>query len=748
MTGRPARSRAVVVAAVVVAALAGWTAGCAGPPATEVALDVAGAWPTAMLAREPVRIDIGTPGARVHLGEGWYYDETNRATGESFAWSRGGSSELRFHLGWRRDLEIEIRARPFQYPGAPTQTVALELNGTPIGAPISLPPGVGAVAVRLPAHAQLIGRNRLVARYGRVDSPAATVDGAGDQRRLAVAWSEIVFTGTDPSAMASSGNEVTMPAGARADLFVELAAGSELRIDGCSPLGPSAATIELTVETDDGPPASDGMACTGPGAVFNLGRREGLTRLRLEARPVDPDAAPSGVVVTGARILSPPGTESRSAAGTGTPAREGAAAQGARPNVIVYLVDALRADRLGVYGCDRPLSPRLDAMASEGVTFTDTTAQSSWTKAAVASIFTGLWPRAHGVNGPDDRLPEDLATLPERLRAAGYRTGAVVANAYVGRPFGFARGFDTFEFIEHTRGRSEVLHERVAAWLRERAPDDPPFFLYVHAIDPHAPYDPPEAFRERFAAAVADPSAGRVENVRGLVLGTVEPTAELERDLRDLYDAEVAANDSSFGRLLDELDTLGELDDTVVIFTSDHGEAFGEHGSWTHGLDLYNEVLAVPLVIRLPGGVGGGRRVAAPVQHIDLMPTILALCGLAPVVPPQPGAVLLDLDGRLRVGADRTIYAYLDYWGRTGAVALRDGWKLIEPLSTELGTRTELYRHDLDPGETRDLAAELPVRRDWLLARLAVALESVGVSQTTEVDAETRAQLEALGYVH
>jgi arylsulfatase A-like enzyme len=418
-----------------------------------------------------------------------------------------------------------------------------------------------------------------------------------------------------------------------------------------------------------------------------------------------------------------------------------------RPNVVIYLVDALRADRLGVYGCERPLSPRLDDMAAEGITFTDVTAQSSWTKAAVASIFTGIWPREHGVNGPDDRLPDHLITLPEILSAAGYRSGAVVANAYVGKPFGFARGFDSFEYLEHGQGRSEDVHDRIVQWFDRRHDDDAPFFLYIHTIDPHAPYAPPRPYIETFAPEVVDPTVGRVEIVRGLVLGSVEPSEDLGRDLRALYDAEVAANDAMLGRLIDLLEDQGELDDTLLIFTSDHGEAFGEHGTWTHGLDLYREVLDIPLVVRLPGAAAAGQRIESPVQHIDLLPSILASCGIdAPAG--LAGEAIFAAHGPVAPHPDRDVYAYLDYWGRTGAAVLHEDWKLIRPLSAEFGSQIELYRRSDDREEKKNLGETAPIRRGWLEAKLANALETRSKGVTTEVDSETKKQLEALGYLN
>lgn len=727
------RLQGVVLPAVVVAA-------CAPAPVAE--LDLAARWNDGLNTTEVALIDVGSPGSEAFLGSGWYYPERRPKTGETFIWSRGDVSEVLFHIGWRRPLQMAIYGSPIRAPGIEHGAYDFELNGHSIGSAVR--PEHGVLTLDLPAAAQLCGRNRLTIRWGRTVAPATVIEGSTDARELAFACTRIVLQPVDTATIAADGEVVALPAGAVSDLFFDLDGRSRFRVDSCERVdGAAFVTVEIRREGEDTAIIED-YDCNG--SPFDLAfTAAGLTRIRVSVRPEDPTAPPTGV-----RLFRPHLRAARSPANGASvaspPRSAGITESRRRPNVVVYLVDALRADRIGAYGCERPLTPRLDAMAHEGVVFEDVTAQSSWTKAAVASIFTGLWPREHGVNGPDDRLPDQLRTLPEYLRAAGYRTGAVVANAYVGTQFGFGRGFDHFEYLEHRLGRSDIIHDRVADWLAEVSGDRSPFFLYVHAIDPHAPYAPPQPYRERFAPTVSDPSVGEVETVRGLVLGSVSPTAALERDLRDLYDAEVAANDDSFGRLLDLLTDLGELDDTIVIFTSDHGEAFGEHGSWTHGLDLYNEVLDIPLIVRLPDAAAAGARVSEPAQHIDLLPSILARCG-APVEKELPGAVLFDVVGPVAPAASRAVYAYLDYWGRTGAAVILDGWKLIRPLSSEFGADIELYHRASDRCERRDLGTESPVRKGWLEASLAVALRARGAGVRTEIDERTRRQLEALGYL-
>ena len=429
------------------------------------------------------------------------------------------------------------------------------------------------------------------------------------------------------------------------------------------------------------------------------------------------------------------------ACGGGPP---GGTAEAPRPNIVLYVVDTVRADRLGVYGYGKPTSPRLDTFAAGAVLFENAYAQSSWTRPAVASLFTGLLPPAHRTVGRRSVLPEDATTLAEILAVHGYEGMGLVRNPNVGRAFGFAQGFNRFR--SEDRERDETMLDRVRLWLDERQGAEGPFFLFLHAIDPHGPYDPAPEFEEMFEAGGAPAHYRTVRYLLGLNRGEVEPEPETADALSRLYDAEVAQNDRAFGELLDELEDRGLVEDTAVIYLSDHGEEFAEHGRWEHGLSLYEEVLRVPLVMRLPGVPA--RRVEEPAQHVDVLPTLLAYLGIE--APPTDGRDLLA--ARRRGDEPLDVYTHLDVDGHRAASVIRGPYKLVLPQSPSQGTAPMLFDLDADPGELRDLAADRPDIVERMLALLAernLAGEIVSAEEIEDdqLDEDVRRRLRALGYV-
>jgi arylsulfatase A-like enzyme len=718
-------------------------AGCrAGNPPQPV-FDLAADLPTAEIRCEPAVVDLGTPQGRTHLLRGWYHDEHGRRTGRTFVWSRGDRSEVEFHLARRRHLSVTVAMSPFGAPGLPDQALRVLLNDREVTR-TRLRRGWQEYSFELSADAQVRGANRLVFVPDHVWVPAEVHDNSDDRRRLAVAVDAIRFEGTEHTngVSVSVDQTISIPAGCAVDWYLNQPAEATLTLASIRLESGADLALDITLRRDrhaDVPLASVRRAQDS--VQLEMPRGTGPIGLRFETvndGAAEPGgrvsiARPQVVVARKARFPSPPTTLPEPAeAGVGS----------SRPNVILYLVDALRADHLGCYGSDRAVSPRLDEFAAEATVFEDAVAQSSWTKAAVASIFTGVWPPSHGVNGPHDRLPDDLSTMPELLRNGGYRTAAVVGNAYVGRSFGFDRGFEHFEFLKHTVGDSSVIHSRVTRWMDQLSPAEP-FFLYVHTIDPHAPYAPPDEFRRRFADDVGNPEVGGVSTVRALARGERSASRQMADDLQALYEAEIAFNDFNFGRLVRELRERELFDNSLIVFVSDHGEAFGEHGAWTHGLDLHDESLRIPLVIRFPRGRNAGSRVRHTVQQADLLPTVLAAAGLT-------GHDELDGDDLapfVDQPMNRAVYCYLDYWGRRGAAVLSDQWKLIRPLSEDFGFGAQLFDRAGDPHERRNLAADLPVRTGFLDTLLRRNLARLRPPMEVDIDAHTRSELEALGYI-
>ncbi len=398
-----------------------------------------------------------------------------------------------------------------------------------------------------------------------------------------------------------------------------------------------------------------------------------------------------------------------------------------RPNVVIYLIDTLRRDRLGSYGYDRPLSPRIDEFARGATLFENSVGQSSWTKASVASMWSGVWPPSHGATGWAHRLPERYETVAERLRDAGYQTAAFVTNLNASPAFGLDQGFDHMWF--EMKRRSDLVNEQVIAWLEAERDATQPLFLYVHTMDPHAGYNPTEPFRTNFA-----PSADEMKPWKPRWRWPIENLPFFN----DLYDGEIAQNDDAFGNLIRALKERGLFDSSLIIALSDHGEEFREHGGWRHGRVLHYGSLDVPLIVKLPHQEQGSRS-SIPASHVDILPTVLDVAGL----PPSDG------EGQSLVAPrSRPVFSHLRLGRAPLQYSVFDGrWKLIQVHREPL--RTLLYDLREDPGETNDLAAALPVRTALLegLLRERLAQGPGDAADEIELTEDLQRSLRALGYL-
>ena len=423
--------------------------------------------------------------------------------------------------------------------------------------------------------------------------------------------------------------------------------------------------------------------------------------------------------------------------------------QRGRWNVLVVLVDTQRADRLGAYGYGRPTSPSFDELAAGAHLFEQARAQAPCTYPSVNSLLTSRYPaRFLGQPGRALGIPEAIPSLAEILGGRGWDAAAVSASPVVRNTpsrhnptAGYGRGFERFDEECEWRGGGCVTSRALASLDRLREP----FFLYLHYLDPHGPYDPAPEFRERFVrhrSALRWVRRGNPNPIADMLYKNAPRVEFGEEDLgllRDLYDAEVATFDSELARLLAGLSERDVLDRTVLALVSDHGESFLEHGHVKHCRTLYDTELRTPFLLRLPRQRQGVRHVAA-VQNLDLVPTLLDLLGER-----EAGGGALEGRSLVPLLEGRTLEAGLSF----GAIGVLrsvndDRHKLIHNLRR--GT-WELYDLAADPGERRNLARE--DRRTFARLRTALLdwIARVEGEEGLERSQEAEKRLEALGYL-
>lgn len=384
--------------------------------------------------------------------------------------------------------------------------------------------------------------------------------------------------------------------------------------------------------------------------------------------------------------------------------------------IVLISIDTLRADHLPLYGYRSGSTPALDRLARDAIVFDNAYSQVPLTLPSHTSLLTGRLPIHHGVrDNIGYAVAADEPTLATRLKAAGYATGAAVSAFVLRRQTGIARGFDLFDDALIVAGSGESLSETqrdgaqtvaaLARWVDDHGAD--PLFAFVHLYEPHAPYAPPPSH------ALASP-----------------------------YDGEIAYADELVGRFLDRLSARGLFDRAIIVVVSDHGEGLGEHGEAEHGLLLYREALHVPLIVRLPGGAAGGRRISGSVALTDVAPTLLDLVGGA-----ADGMDGVSLAPALASGRldDRTVYSETLY------PRLHFGWSdLASAIDGRYhyvrAPRAELYDTTPDPRERHNLSDEkastVAALGSWLDRTTAGSV----VTPPAAADAEARERLRALGY--
>lgn len=406
------------------------------------------------------------------------------------------------------------------------------------------------------------------------------------------------------------------------------------------------------------------------------------------------------------------------------------------PNIILVTLDTTRADRMGFLGSERGLTPNLDNLAKQSVVFTRAYSQVPLTTASHATILTGTYPQFHLVNNIHDPLAKDLPDAPEILRAQGYQTaafiGSIILNSAEPYALGFDRGFQTYDAGFHNEGPGQDRYKTVQrrgtevvthalTWLSKHP--QAPFFVWVHLYDAHAPYDPPEPYKSKFAS---------------------EP-----------YDGGIAYEDAVVGRFFQQLKARGLYDNTMIAVMADHGESLGAHGEDTHGIFLYDETIKVPLLIKLPHETASGKRIEDRVELADIMPTFLQELGL-PIPKEVQGHSLLDLmtaapddNAAEQAWHDRPAYAQSIY------PHTEYGWASLRALRAQKylyiqAPHRELYDERTDPTAEHNLAPASSAVADTLAAQVEAFRQKTSSQKEapkSTLDLAGQGQLGALGYM-
>lgn len=681
---------------------------------------------------------------------------------------RGTEARFDFSVALRDSLLLRMEVRPYPSAEESEQSMVVSLNGQPL-APVTLRPRWSMVELRLPGELLKSGANTLRLEFGHA---VPTRSGANTGRSAARFRSlELVSALGRPRSdevqrrvrvIEEEGSQVVeMPADSLVELAVFVGKGSrlrgqiEVRAASAADTGRLTGSVEMVADGDDRTQSVtllrsslwnadepqnvdlDLARWSGQRVLVRLlssGGRNGVIRWR----DVRIEQAPAAVTEDPLRDLAPRHAPSSGILG--------------RPDVVLVVLDAARADAISAYGASRP-TPHLDALAEQGSVMASASSPAPWTAPAVASLLSGLLPEAHSVLGWATPLAVSTPTLAQLLAAEGYHTVLWSPHVVWRSNPSLRRGFEDVVAVEH------MQRQRLPA-AAELFVEDRPSFALVHLLVPHAPYDPPATDRGRYSGTgeaydVSPPALRRYG--RGKHRDKNMPSQDFVRYARARYDENVAWADRQVGELVVRLRRAGRFDSSLVIVVGDHGEGFFEHGRFLHTRDLYNEMIAIPMIFKWARGtIGANAHPRGPASLVDLAPTLLDAIG-APPGPLFQGRSLVPelLSGQSR--STRPQYSHTGAThdasdtGRSRAALTYDGYKLI--IGGTFGA-IELYDVAADPGETTDLSGADPVRTQWMLQlllrqqrrneQLAILHDSDTASSLTPTQI---AALRALGYV-
>jgi hypothetical protein len=431
--------------------------------------------------------------------------------------------------------------------------------------------------------------------------------------------------------------------------------------------------------------------------------------------------------------------------------------QGISPkNIFIYLVDTLRADHMSCYGYERETTPFVDTFAEEGILFRNYLANASWTKPTVGSLLTGFYPNKHRAEDRKEKMSDEALFLSEILKPFGYTTISITTNPSITREFNFMQGVDIY-FSNPTRHHSSEYVNSVFASLLETNPElkQKPMFAYLHTMDPHFPYTPLKPFR-KFKKVDKERDRLRLKSIIMKIYSSGLNQDDVDY-LASLYDCEILQSDHYFNVFLDSLKKHGLYDDSIIIFTADHGEQLYEHGGWNHGHSIYNEEIHIPLIIKLPKNEDAGLKPDAFVTQVDVLPTILEYIGIEP-----PSSIDgISIFNRMKNPTLREeifIKEKIDKYFFTGLVTIPARRKYIYQYSDILSTDcidSQMYdlktdaqeRNNLFTWETLFEMKSVKYKVDCFLKEMRKSSLKAEDVDFEKIDPEIVRALRALGYI-
>ena len=440
-----------------------------------------------------------------------------------------------------------------------------------------------------------------------------------------------------------------------------------------------------------------------------------------------------------------------------------------RPNVLLIGIDTFRADHVSCLGYGRKTTPAIDRLAAEGVKFTSAFATSSWTTPTVMSVLTSLYPGVHQTTDSSKQLPPEVQTLATILKSNGYATAGFVSNPCIENRYGHSRGFDLYDDysvgldqganvfgnndqVSYSAPTSETVNRIALKWLETN--HEKPFFMFVFYIDPHYDYVPPPPYNMAF-----DPNYSGTIDGRGIASEPRTSVRPGQRDLEHiiaLYDGDILYTDSYVGKLLDKFREYHLLDNTLVVVFGDHGDEFYEHGSTAHAHTLYNELVHIPIIMRLPPAMPANKQIDALVSQVDIMPTILDYLGIKNTGIMQGLSLRPVIEGKQKKLHDAVYAEVSAYKDKTYASVVTENMKFIYDLNSS--RNRQLFDLAIDKNEKVNLynrladAAQVPLESQlsaWLSNNQEVgqSLRRGQKAIARPPDDQHLEQLKGLGYV-